>query len=64
MPETWTGDLIGAMHNKKITRKDLAEELGVTKAYVTMILNGQRNPPKIQSRMENAFAAIVARTRK
>lgn len=46
MPETWTGNLIGRMHNKGITYDDLAEEMGVGKAYISMILNGKRKPPR------------------
>ena len=29
MPEKWTGDLIGRMHNARVTRQDIATELGV-----------------------------------
>ena len=35
MPETWTGNLIGKMHNKDVTYDELAEEMGVTKSYVS-----------------------------
>lgn len=48
MPEAWTGNLIGKMHNKGITYDDLAEEMGVTKSYISMILNGKRKPPGIR----------------
>ena len=58
MPEIWTGNLIGDMHNKDITYEDLAAEMGITKNYISMILNGKRNPPGIQSRMEAAVKAI------
>lgn len=61
MPETWTGNLIGKMHNKDITYDELAEELGVTKSYVSMILNGKRKPPEIRKRMEGAVNSIIQR---
>lgn len=61
MPEAWTGNLIGKMHNKGITYDDLAEEMGVTKSYISMILNGKRKPPGIKSRMDNAINTIVQR---
>lgn len=61
MPEKWTGRLVGRMHNEKITYEELAEELGVTKAYVSMILNGSRKPEGIRERMEGAVDAIVKR---
>lgn len=59
--EEWTGNLVGRMHNAYVTNDDIAVELGVTKAYVSMILNGARKPAGIQERMEAAFEAIVGR---
>lgn len=59
MPAQWTGRLVGKMHNKGVSNEDLAKELGVTSAYISMILNGKRNPPDVRKRMEDAFSAIV-----
>lgn len=61
MPEKWTGRLIGRMHNERVTYDDLAEELGVTKAYISMILNSVRKPDGIQKRMEAAFESVVSK---
>lgn len=61
MREKWTGRLVGKMHNEEITRNDLAEELGVNKAYISMILNCDRKPPGIQQRLEAAVDAIIER---
>lgn len=61
MPEKWTGRLIGKMHNECVTYDDLAEELGVTKSYVSMILNSTRKPRGIQDRMETAFESVVSK---
>ena len=63
MPEKWTGRLIGRMHNERITYEQLANEMGVNKAYISMILNGKRKPPNIQKRMETALEAIIKRER-
>lgn len=63
MPEKWTGRLIGRMHNERITYEQLANEMGVNKAYISMILNGKRKPPNIQKRMEDALEAIIKRER-
>ena len=60
MPEKWTGTLIGIMHNEKITYDDVAEKLGVSKAYVSMILNGSRKPNNIRKRFEEAIKLIIA----
>lgn len=61
MPEKWTGRLVGRLHNERITYEELANEMGVTKAYISMILNGARKPEGIKDRMEAAVAAIVER---
>ena len=59
MPEKWTGRLIGEMHNHNVTYEELATELGVTKPYVSMILNGARKHAGTRKRMEDAFKEIV-----
>lgn len=59
MPEKWTGNLIGEMHNNRITYDDLAKEMGVTKAYISMILNGARKPEGIRAKMESAVQSII-----
>ena len=59
MPETWPGRLIGEMHNHNVTYEELAAELGVTKPYISMILNGARKPNGIRKRMEDAFKEVV-----
>lgn len=61
MPEAWTGELIGKMHNAKVTRQMLAEEMQCTKAYVTMILNGEKRPANGRERCETAFHNIIRR---
>ena len=61
MPEKWTGRLIGKMHNERVTYEALGAEMGVTKAYVSMVLNGTRNPQKARERFEAAFERIVQR---
>lgn len=59
MPEKWTGRLIGKMHNECVTYDDLAAEMGSSKAYISMILNGKRKPAGIKKRMEEAFAEVL-----
>ena len=60
MPEKWTGVLIGKMHNARVSY-DLAAELGLTKGYLSMILNGKRNPPGARKRLEDAVKAVIER---
>jgi transcriptional regulator with XRE-family HTH domain len=47
------------MHNERIKAEDIASELGVTAAYISMILNGKRNPPGAKERIEQAVNAII-----
>lgn len=61
MKEKWTGELIGRMHNADVTLEELGTELGVGKSYVSMILNGLRNPVGARERLESAFESIVQR---
>lgn len=60
MPEKWTGVLIGEMHNNGIKQKELADELGITNAYAGMILRGERKPPNIKQRMEEALKNLIS----
>lgn len=59
MVQKWTGRLVGKMHNERIKAEDIASELGVSTAYVSMILNGKRNPPNAKERFEAAVTAII-----
>ena len=61
MPDKWTGKLVGRMHNAKVTLQDLADELGCTKGYTSMVLNGTRKPKEAQERFTEAFEAIISR---
>ena len=61
MPEKWTGRLIGQMHNNGVYNVDIAKELGVSKSYVGMILNGKRNPCGARERLEAAYKSILAK---
>ena len=61
MPETWTGRLVGKMHNAGVTQRELADELGCSRGYVTMVLNSYRKPAGAKERFEQAFQLIVGR---
>ena len=61
MPEKWTGNIVGKLHNNGLKTADVAAELGVTRAYVSMVLSGKRKPPGIRKRMERATEAAIRR---
>lgn len=59
MLEEWTGEIVGKMHYNKITCMELAKKLGVTKSYVSMILNGSRKPKQANIRLNTAIDEII-----
>ena len=63
MPAQWTADLIGEMHLARVSKKQLAEHLGVTPEYVSMVLNGHREPDGAVGRFREALAQIVSAQR-
>lgn len=61
MPAKWTGEVVKKMHNNRITNDELAAEMSCTKSYISMILNGARNPDGGRERIEKAVNDIIAR---
>lgn len=57
--DKWTGELIGKMHNNKVTFEELGNKLGITKGYVSMVLNCQRKPPDAEQRFNAAVDEII-----
>lgn len=59
MPEKWTGKLVGKMHNERVSQQDIADEVGVSRTYVCLVLNGQKRSPTAEKRFNEAFEAIL-----
>lgn len=59
MPPAWTGEIIKQMHLSRISRRDLAAVLDVAPEYVTMVLNGKRQPKDAQAQFEAALEKIL-----
>jgi transcriptional regulator with XRE-family HTH domain len=55
----WTGEFVGRMHINGVTKTQLAQEMGVSREYVSMILNGHRNPDGIEQRMNDALSNLI-----
>lgn len=60
MPAQWTAEIVGQMHKYKIAKKRLAEKMGVTPEYVSMVLNGHRNPAGAEQRFRDAVNELSA----
>lgn len=59
MPAQWTGDLVGQMHKHKISKGRLAEKLGMTREYVSMVLNGHRDPAGAEEKFRAALEELI-----
>ena len=55
----WTADLVGKMHKFKISKKSLAQHLGVTPEYVSMVLNGHREPSGAEDKFTTAVDELI-----
>lgn len=62
MPAQWTADLIGEMHLNGITAKQLAEEAGFRAEYVSMILNGHRQPRNAEQSLRSALNRLICKS--
>ena len=60
MPKKWTGNLVGLMHDNKISKTQLAEKLGVTREYVSMVLNGHREPAGAEDKFRAAVNELIS----
>ena len=56
----WTGVQVGRMHLHRITRTMLAEKLGFSDRYVSMVLNGKRNPAGAEKMFTEAIDELIA----
>ena len=61
LTKKWTGNLVGLMHDHKISKTMLAEELGVSREYVSMILNEHREPAGAEDRFNEAVNNLILR---
>lgn len=60
MPAQWTGEIVGEMHNKNITGKMLAAELGWHEKYLSQVLNSAEPPKKAEEKVRAALNALIA----
>lgn len=60
----WIGDFVGKMHRHKVTITQISREMGVTREYLSMILNGHREPADIETRMNDALDSVIEKNSK
>ena len=52
--------LLVKMRVHKIKQKQVAEHLGITEEYFSMIVNGKKNPKNFKERLAKAIDEIIA----
>ena len=52
---------MGLMHVHKITNKMLGDEMGVTDRYVSMVLNGHKEPQNAEQRFTEALNKLITK---
>lgn len=60
MPAQWTADIIGEMHLYRITSKQLAAEAGYHEKYLSVVLNGHREPKGAEVTLRSALERLKA----
>lgn len=60
MPAQWTGELIGEMHIRGVTAKQLAAEAGWHENYLSMVLNGHKEPKGAEQKLRAALERLTA----
>lgn len=51
MPAKWTADLLGKMHLAGVTAKQLAAEVGWNPKYLSVVLNGHKEPKGAEEKL-------------
>lgn len=61
MLDEWIGNATAKMRINQVRQQEVAAEMGVTKNYLSMILNGKRKPANGREAVEGALDTLIAR---
>ena len=62
MPAKWTADLLGEMHLAGVTAKQLAAEVGWHPKYLSVVLNGHKEPKGAEEKLKAALNRIIGQS--
>lgn len=60
MPAQWTAEIVGKLHANRIPQIELAAHMGLTPEYVSMVLNGKREPQNAEQVFRGALDELIA----
>ncbi len=58
MVKAWTGKVVGRMHVLGVSHKEMANRVGVTNRYLSMVLNGHRDPKGAEEKLNGVLDEI------
>lgn len=58
MPAQWTADIVGEMHLKGISGKQLAAAVGWHPKYLSQVLNSPNPPKGAEEKLRKALSSI------
>ena len=58
MPAQWTGEIVGEMHLTGVTAKELAATVGWHPNYLSLVLNGHKQPKGAEEKLRAALAQL------
>jgi len=61
MPPKWTGNVVKKMFLNNITRKEVANELGITVQCLSYWFRGERTPKYAEEKVNDAIDSILAK---
>lgn len=59
MPAQWTGELVGKMHIYGVSCRELADRIGCSNKWLSMVVNGHRSPKNAEQRFNAALDELI-----
>ena len=59
MVEQWVGEVIGKIHQQRITAKELAAHLNYNPKYLSTVLNGHRTPKNAEAKIRQGLEEMI-----
>ena len=59
MPAQWTGELVGKMHIYSVSYRELADRIGCSNKWLSMVINGHRSPKNAEQRFNAALDELI-----
>jgi len=58
MSNSWSADVVGRLHQLRLSKKQLADLTGYSVGYISMILNDKRDTQNARGKIESVLADL------